>query len=180
MKIMADFDRDALVAEVKRLRAGIRAHRDSSEQDLCWHHLQPGGSYPRRATRFRTFRHGPSSCAAACAIVNHSTHSCRRLREHRLSSKAGGTSTVCRLRRRAEQTNQLRHVLHPLEAMNDAQALLDALRRQLRVGHERAYLASTSLHAMPRGADPRGASTVLVNLAPDLVTTVTVPPQLHL
>ena len=27
-----------LIAEVKRLRAGIRAHRDSSGQDLCWHH----------------------------------------------------------------------------------------------------------------------------------------------
>src|SRR5262245_15075157 len=41
------------------------------------------------------------------------------------------------------------------------------------------YFASTSLHSIPRGADPRGAWTVLVNLAPDLVTTVTVPPQPH-
>jgi hypothetical protein len=31
-------DREALVAEVKRLRAGIREHRDSSGHDLCWHH----------------------------------------------------------------------------------------------------------------------------------------------
>ena len=31
-------DRDALIAEVKRLRAGIRAHRDSSGHELCWHH----------------------------------------------------------------------------------------------------------------------------------------------
>ena len=31
-------DREALIAEVKRLRAGIRAHRDSSGHDLCWHH----------------------------------------------------------------------------------------------------------------------------------------------
>lgn len=30
--------RDELVAEVKRLRAGIRQHRDSSGHDLCWHH----------------------------------------------------------------------------------------------------------------------------------------------
>ena len=29
-----------LVAEVRRLRAGIRAHRDSSGHDLCWHHPQ--------------------------------------------------------------------------------------------------------------------------------------------
>ena len=30
--------RNELVAEVKRLRAGIRQHRDSSGHDLCWHH----------------------------------------------------------------------------------------------------------------------------------------------
>ena len=28
----------ALVAEVKKLRAGIREHRDSTGHDLCWHH----------------------------------------------------------------------------------------------------------------------------------------------
>lgn len=33
-------DREALLAEAKRLRAGIRAHRDSSGHDLCWHHPQ--------------------------------------------------------------------------------------------------------------------------------------------
>jgi hypothetical protein len=32
------FDRDALIAEVKKLRAGIRQHRDATGQDLCWHH----------------------------------------------------------------------------------------------------------------------------------------------
>ena len=30
--------RDELVAEVGRLRAAIRDHRDSSAHDLCWHH----------------------------------------------------------------------------------------------------------------------------------------------
>ena len=39
--------------------------------------------------------------------------------------------------------------------------------------------ASTSLHSMPRGPDPRGASTVLVNLAPEVITMVTEPPQLQ-
>jgi len=29
---------DQLIAEVKKLREGIRRHRDSSGQDLCWHH----------------------------------------------------------------------------------------------------------------------------------------------
>ena len=30
--------REQLVAEVRRLREGIRRHRDSSGQELCWHH----------------------------------------------------------------------------------------------------------------------------------------------
>ncbi len=30
--------RDELLVEAKRLRAGIRAHRDSTGHDLCWHH----------------------------------------------------------------------------------------------------------------------------------------------
>lgn len=53
---MADDDlstmsREALIAEVQRLRDGIRRHRDSSGQELCWHHpelwgLLPGGTDP--------------------------------------------------------------------------------------------------------------------------------------
>jgi hypothetical protein len=31
-------DREALVAEVRKLRAAIREHRDASGHDLCWHH----------------------------------------------------------------------------------------------------------------------------------------------
>lgn len=34
------FSREQLVAEVKRLRQGIRAHRDHTGQELCWHHPQ--------------------------------------------------------------------------------------------------------------------------------------------
>jgi hypothetical protein len=30
--------REELVAEVKKLRQGIRTHRDSTEHELCWHH----------------------------------------------------------------------------------------------------------------------------------------------
>ena len=43
---LSQLDRDALIAEVKRLRAGIRAHRDSSGMDLCWHHPQLWGLLP--------------------------------------------------------------------------------------------------------------------------------------
>lgn len=43
--------REQLIAEVKRLRQGIRAHRDSSGHELCWHHpalwgLLPEGTDP--------------------------------------------------------------------------------------------------------------------------------------
>jgi len=37
---LEDMGRDALIAEVKRLRTGIRAHRDASGHDLCWFHPQ--------------------------------------------------------------------------------------------------------------------------------------------
>ena len=40
--------REELVSEVKRLRAGIRAHRDSTEHDLCWHHPELWGLLPER------------------------------------------------------------------------------------------------------------------------------------
>jgi hypothetical protein len=35
---LASLTREQLIAEVIRLRAGIRAHRDSSGHDLCWFH----------------------------------------------------------------------------------------------------------------------------------------------
>jgi len=34
------FSRDELIEEIKRLRNGIRSHRDSSKHELCWHHPQ--------------------------------------------------------------------------------------------------------------------------------------------
>jgi hypothetical protein len=38
--------REALVAEIVRLRDGIRHHRDSSRHELCWHHPQLWGLLP--------------------------------------------------------------------------------------------------------------------------------------
>jgi len=35
---LAGMSRDALAAEVRKLLAGIRKHRDSTGHDLCWHH----------------------------------------------------------------------------------------------------------------------------------------------
>ncbi|KRR30344.1 hypothetical protein [Bradyrhizobium retamae] len=47
---LEQLSRDQLVAEVKRLRAGIRAHRDSTGHDLCWHHPNLWGLLPERLT----------------------------------------------------------------------------------------------------------------------------------
>jgi GNAT superfamily N-acetyltransferase len=44
------FTESQLIAEVKRLRAGIRQHRDSTGHDLCWHHPQLWGLLPEQVT----------------------------------------------------------------------------------------------------------------------------------
>ncbi len=40
--------RDELVAEVIKLRTGIRAHRDCSGHDLCWYHPELWGLLPEK------------------------------------------------------------------------------------------------------------------------------------
>jgi len=40
--------RDQLVNHVRKLREGIRKHRDSSGQELCWHHPALWGLLPER------------------------------------------------------------------------------------------------------------------------------------
>jgi hypothetical protein len=35
---LAGMSQDDLVAEVRKLRAGIRKHRDATGHELCWHH----------------------------------------------------------------------------------------------------------------------------------------------
>ena len=39
---------DELRAEVKKLRNGIRAHRDSTRHQLCWHHPALWGLLPEK------------------------------------------------------------------------------------------------------------------------------------
>ncbi|ALN92783.1 hypothetical protein LG3211_3846 [Lysobacter gummosus] len=39
---------EELREQVRRLRAGIRAHRDSSGHELCWHHPQLWNLLPER------------------------------------------------------------------------------------------------------------------------------------
>jgi len=45
---LAQMTRDQLIAEVKKLREGIREHRDSSEHELCWHHPALWGLLPEK------------------------------------------------------------------------------------------------------------------------------------
>jgi len=40
--------REELVGEVKRLRRGIRRHRDSRGHELCWHHPELWGLLPEK------------------------------------------------------------------------------------------------------------------------------------
>ena len=45
---LSRLSRDDLEAEVRKLRAGIRAHRDATEHELCWHHPALWGLLPER------------------------------------------------------------------------------------------------------------------------------------
>lgn len=45
---LEQMSREQLVAEVRKLRDGIRAHRDTSRHDLCWFHPALWGLLPER------------------------------------------------------------------------------------------------------------------------------------
>ena len=40
--------REQLIEEVKKLRNGIRRHRDSARHELCWHHPALWGLLPEK------------------------------------------------------------------------------------------------------------------------------------
>ncbi|MEX2430783.1 MAG: hypothetical protein WD645_02555 [Dehalococcoidia bacterium] len=45
---LQEMSREQLIGEVKRLRQGIREHRDSTGHDLCWHHPALWGLLPEK------------------------------------------------------------------------------------------------------------------------------------
>jgi hypothetical protein len=45
---LQSMSREQLVDEVRKLRRGIREHRDASLHELCWHHPQLWGLLPER------------------------------------------------------------------------------------------------------------------------------------
>jgi len=45
---LSQMTREELIGEIKKLRKGIRTHRDSSRHELCWHHPSLWGLLPER------------------------------------------------------------------------------------------------------------------------------------
>jgi hypothetical protein len=45
---LEQLSRELLIAEIKKLRSGIRTHRDSTGHDLCWHHPELWGLLPEK------------------------------------------------------------------------------------------------------------------------------------
>jgi hypothetical protein len=45
---LQDMSREELITEVQKLRDGIRRHRDSTGQELCWHHPALWGLLPEK------------------------------------------------------------------------------------------------------------------------------------
>ena len=56
---LAELSRDALIAEIRRLRQGIRAHCDANKHELCWHHPALWGLLPERTDPLPTVPEWP-------------------------------------------------------------------------------------------------------------------------
>ena len=48
-KDLETMSREKLIEEVKKLRNGIRRHRDSTQHELCWHHPALWGLLPEKS-----------------------------------------------------------------------------------------------------------------------------------
>ena len=68
--------RDQLIAELRRLRQGIREHRDASGHDLCWHHPQLWGSPPERIDPAVAVPPWPQFLRGCLSIVKRWSASC--------------------------------------------------------------------------------------------------------
>ena len=62
-------NREELIAEIRRLRQGVREHRDASGHDLCWHHPQLWGLLPERIDPAVAVPPGRSFCADASSTA---------------------------------------------------------------------------------------------------------------
>ena len=84
---LGDMTREQLLAEVVKLRSAIRAHRDSSGQDLCWHQPALWALLPEPSTVVPEVPEWPHSSADVCDIGNPWMSNFRSHRALRKSSK---------------------------------------------------------------------------------------------
>ena len=79
--------RDQLIAEIKKLRTGIREHRDSREHELCWHHPALWGLLPEKTDPIPVVPEWPELNTRVCQIpaVAGYTSPCRSTHEHTIS-----------------------------------------------------------------------------------------------
>jgi hypothetical protein len=64
--------REQLIEEVKRLRQGIRKHRDSTQHELCWHHPALWGLLPEKTDPLPAVPDWPQfmqGCGALSAVA---------------------------------------------------------------------------------------------------------------
>src|SRR5262245_60686992 len=54
--------REQLIAEARRLRGGIRGHRDSTGHALCWHHPALWGLLPEKTDPLPTWPEALRGC----------------------------------------------------------------------------------------------------------------------
>jgi hypothetical protein len=93
---LGQMTREQLIAEVKRLRNGLREHRDSSEHELCWHHPALGGHCPKRPIRFLSYLNGPSLFEGVSDIENRWTYKplARGERTHHMKKRSRGNHVI--------------------------------------------------------------------------------------
>src|SRR5262249_40541149 len=87
--------REELISRVKKLRGGIRAHRDSSGHELCWHHPALWGCCRSGRIPFPRFLRGRSSFAAA--FVTGSRSMSRLATRHEPTKSTQGDLAVSRV-----------------------------------------------------------------------------------
>lgn len=90
MKKSIDLDldsmpREKLIAEVRKLREGIREHRDSNMHELCWHHPQLWALLPEKTDPLPTVPAWPQFLAGC---IQYRTSLDLQLKKAPRSSKA--------------------------------------------------------------------------------------------